>query len=326
MTHDQKSKSRVAALSVISNSLLVVFKIVTGLVIGSVSVISEAIHSGVDLLAALIAFFAVRSSGKPADKNHPFGHGKIENISGTVEALLIFAAAVWIIYEAVQKWLHPRPMDEAGWGVAVMMFSAGMNWWVSGRLFAVGKQTDSHALQADAWHLRTDVWTSLGVMIGLGTIWLGRLLFPGVNLDWVDPTAAFGVALLILRAAYELTIQAGKDLLDESLAPAEEAAIREILLAHCPPVCGFHRLRTRKAGHLRFVEVHLQVDPKMTVETSHHLTRMIIKDIERRLENATVIIHIEPCNGFCSPVCLEGCRLSPEKRERIRRKHKPKAY
>src|SRR5512136_12039 len=184
METDQR-KRRVALLSVISNTTLVVLKLAVGLAISSVSVISEAIHSGVDLIAAAIAYYSVRTSGIPADREHPFGHGKIENVSGTVEAVLIFLAAGWIIFEAVKKLLHPRPMEEAGWGIAVMLVSSAANLAVSQRLFKVGRETDSVALQADAWHLRTDVYTSAGVMLGLVAIWIGDLLIPGLNLQWV---------------------------------------------------------------------------------------------------------------------------------------------
>jgi cation diffusion facilitator family transporter len=147
-----KRKASVALLSIASNSTLVLLKIVVGVMIGSVSIMSEAIHSGVDLLAAVIAFLAVRTAGKPADQDHPFGHGKVENISGAVEALLIFLAAGWIIVEAVEKLKSPVPLDYPGWGAAVMLISAAVNILVSARLFEVGKETDSVALQADAWH------------------------------------------------------------------------------------------------------------------------------------------------------------------------------
>ncbi|MEN6375455.1 MAG: cation diffusion facilitator family transporter [Smithella sp.] len=167
-----------ALLSVISNSALVTMKFVVGLVIGSVSIISEAIHSGVDLLASIIALFSVKTSSKPADKNHSFGHGKIENISGTVESLLIFAAAGWIIYEAFQKISKPAPIDNLGWGIGVMLTSSVVNIIVLQRLFKIGRETNSIALQADAWHLRTDVYTSAGVMIGLVLMWCGQLFFP----------------------------------------------------------------------------------------------------------------------------------------------------
>ncbi len=160
----QKRKESAARLSVLSNSFLVVFKVIIGVAIGSVSIISEAIHSGVDLLAAVIAMFSVKTSSVPADERHPFGHGKIENISGFVEALLIFGAAFWIIFEALQKLNVPDVMENPQWGVGVMLFSAVMNFIVSQKLFQVGKEADSIALHADAWHLRTDVYTSAGVM------------------------------------------------------------------------------------------------------------------------------------------------------------------
>ncbi|MBU3932000.1 MAG: cation diffusion facilitator family transporter, partial [Proteobacteria bacterium] len=144
----QSRKMRVAGLSVISNTILVVLKLVVGLLIGSVSIMSEAIHSGVDLLAAVIALISVRTSSLPADTKHPFGHGKVENISGTIEALLIFVASGWIIFEAIRKLLHPRPIEYVGWGVVVMLISAAVNLVVSEMLFKVGIETDSIALQA----------------------------------------------------------------------------------------------------------------------------------------------------------------------------------
>lgn len=309
-----KRKTAVAALSVASNTTLVVFKVVVGLVIGSVSVLSEAIHSGVDLLAALIAFFAVRTSHKPADREHPFGHGKVENISGTIEALLIFVAAIWIIYEAVKKLIRPEPLEAVNLGVLVMGFSALLNFVVSEMLFRVGKATESHALQADAWHLRTDVWTSVGVMAGLALIWLGEKVFIGVHFHWLDPVAAIGVALLIIRAAFKLTLDAGKDLMDRSLTPEEEQAIHEIIVRHAPPARGFHRLRTRKGGSNRFVEFHLLVDGRMSVTVSHDLTKEITAEICRRLPGASVTIHIEPCNYVCTQKCEEGCLIDPEQR------------
>jgi cation diffusion facilitator family transporter len=248
-----KRKASVARLSVISNTTLMLLKLAVGLVIESVSVISEAIHSGMDLLAAIIALFAVKISGIPADQHHPFGHGKVENISGTVEALLIFLAAIWIIYEAVKKLLNPQPLEDVGWGVAVMLVSAIVNIIVSRMLFKVGKETDSVALQTDAWHLRTDVYTSAGVMAGLGIIWLGSFLFPGANLDWVDPVAAIFVALLIIKAAYKLTLESARDLVDVSLPLEEEDEISRIIASFTPTIRGFHRLRTRKSGQYRFL-------------------------------------------------------------------------
>jgi cation diffusion facilitator family transporter len=303
----QRRKVRVALLSVISNTTLIAIKLVVGLLIGSVSIISEAIHSGSDLLAAIIAFFSVKTSSLPADLGHPFGHGKIENISGTVEALLIFLAAAWIIFEAIRKLLHPEPIEAVGWGVGVMLVSSVVNIMVSTMLFKVGKETDSVALQADAWHLRTDVYTSAGVMIGLAVIWMGHRALPGLHLGWLDPVAAIFVALVIIKAAYELTVRSARDLVDVRLPEEEEAWIRQLIMEYRASVHGFHQFRTRKAGPFRYVEFHMLVDPQMSVEDSHRITDEITAGIETRFPNTSVTIHTEPCNGNCVGRCLEGC-------------------
>ena len=314
----QKSKENVALLSVVSNTTLVVMKLIVGILIGSVSVMSEAIHSGVDLMAAVIALFSVKTSSLPADGRHPFGHGKIENISGTVEALLIFVAAGWIIWEAVQKLLEPQPMETVGWGVAVMFFSAVANQFVARRLFKVGKETDSVALIADGWHLRTDVYTSAGVMVGLALIWSGEFLFPGRHFHWLDPVAAIGVAALIIKAAWDLTRQSAGGLMDETLPPEEEEEIRRLICSQVPMVHGFHQLRTRKAGHFRFIEVHIQVDGKMSVDTAHALNDDLVRRIKERFPQATVTVHTEPCNGQCPEKCRAGCLLTKTERDHLR--------
>lgn len=303
-----RRKSLVALLSVASNTLLVGLKIAVGLLIGSVSVMSEAIHSGVDLLAAIIAFASVRASGKPADDEHPFGHGKYENLSGAVEAVLIFAAAGWIISEALHKFLNPTPLDMLGWGVGVMLISAAANWTVSHLLMKVGKETDSIALRADAWHLRTDVYTSAGVMVGLGLIWCAKKVNPGWNLVWIDPLVAIGVAILIIKAAWHLTAEAVRDLLDVRLSRKEEEWIRERVGSR-PAARGFHGLRTRKAGPACFIEFHLIVDKEMTVADAHHLSDEIEDEIMGHFPLSDVVIHVEPCDrgSKCKPECLEGC-------------------
>ena len=310
----QKRKERVALLSVISNSFLVVFKIFIGVLIGSVAIISEAIHSAMDLLASFIAMFSVKTSHIPADEKHPFGHGKIENISGLVEAALIFVAAFWIIFEAAKKFNSPQTIELAGWGVAVMLLSAVLNFIVSRQLFKIGKESDSIALQADAWHLRTDVYTSLGVMVSLAIIWLGHWLFDDPPIHWLDPAAAIFVALFILRAAYYLTYQSIRDLMDVKLPADEEESIRNIITSHQPVVHGFHQLRTRKAGNYRFIEFHIKVDPQMTVISSHDVTRDLKQHIYEKFSQSSVTIHIEPSDGNCDAKCVAGCLLTEEKR------------
>ncbi|MFH0896282.1 MAG: cation diffusion facilitator family transporter [Bacteroidota bacterium] len=305
----QQRKQNTALLSVISNSLLVIGKLIVGVVIGSVSVISEAIHSGNDLVAAVIAFFAVRTSNKPADSKHSFGHGKYENISGAIEAILIFVAAGWIIYEAVLKLINPGEMEEVSWGILVMIVSALVNLFVSSRLFKVAKESDSIALEADAWHLRTDVYTSFGVAAGLGIYSLVRYFYPDVDVFWIDPVCAIIVALLIVRAAYDLTKKSVGGLLDESLPAEEVEVIKEIMNEHRPQLISFHDFRTRKSGADRFVEFHMVVSASMSVKESHDICDDITLKIKDKLNNTIVMIHIEPCDNSCMEKCVQHCSI-----------------
>lgn len=301
-------KISVARLSVASNITLVVLKLLVGITSGSIAIISEAIHSAVDLFAALIALFAVHTSDRPADTDHPFGHGKVENISGAIEALLIFLAAGWIIFESINKLLHPSNESfPVLLGILVMFFSSLVNIIISNRLFIVGKKTGSIALQADAWHLRTDVYTSAGVMFGLLVIWLGNMFFPTINLHWVDPLAALLVALLIIKAAWQLTAEAARDLLDGRLPEEEVIWLREYLSLPRSAVRGFHHLHTRKSGAVRFIELHLQVEGDMTVKDSHDISDTMEDEIAEQFPGSRVTIHIEPCDKKCDQLCSEGC-------------------
>ena len=309
-----RRKTGVAMLSVASNSVLILLKVAVGIVIGSVAVISEAIHSAVDLVAALIALFAVRKASAAADERHPYGHGKFENISGTIEGVLIFVAAIWIIYAAVRKLMKPNELEAPSWGVLVMLVSAIVNTIVSRRLFKVGKETDSVALQADGWHLRTDVYTSLGVMFGLLVIWVGGRIWPGARLGWIDPVVAIAVALMIIRAAYDLTKEAARDLLDVSLPEADVQWIPGFVKDNWPAVRSFHRLRTRKAGSERFIDFHLAVDDRMSVGEAHELGDEIVVAIKQRLSDSHVHIHVEPCAYQCPPTCEAGCSVPVQER------------
>jgi cation diffusion facilitator family transporter len=309
-----KRKVAVAVLSVASNSLLTVFKLVVGILIGSVAVISEAIHSGMDLTASVIAYFAVRASGRKADERHPYGHGKFENVSGVVEALLIFAAAAWIIYEAVHKLIRPQGVETPVWGVVVMFVSVALNVYVSRRLFKVGRETDSVALQADAWHLRTDIYTSVGVMLALFVVMIGKWTAPGLDLSRVDAAAGILVALLIVRAAVKLTWDSARDLLDVSLPDKDVSWMGDFISENWPVVRSFHNLQTRKAGPYRFIDFHLVVKDSMSVAQAHSLGDDIVEAIKGRLPETRVLIHIEPCDFQCGEACASGCSVPEEGR------------
>jgi cation diffusion facilitator family transporter len=277
-------KTKTARLSVISNSLLIIMKLAVGLMTRSVSIISEAIHSSMDLIAAVIAFSAVKISGTPADERHPFGHGKIENVSGVIEAVLIFVAAGWIIFEAVKKLLHPEEPGVLGLGILVMAVSAVINFFVSRRLYKVAKLTDSVALEADALHLKTDVITSAGVAIGLALMWLTGWYI-------LDPVIAILVALLIIYESWMLLRKAFFPLLDTALSDEELTKLKEILEQMD---VSYHDLRTRAAGHQRFVEFHLDVPPQETIEKIHRQCDIIEERIGREFRDISVVIHPEP--------------------------------
>lgn len=284
---ETRLKFGAALLSVASNLTLTTAKVVIGLVTGSVSVLSEGIHSGLDLTAALIATISVRLSGRPADPAHPFGHGKFENVSGTIEALLIFVAAVWIMIEATERLVHGGRIEQPSLGVVVMGLSVVMNTLVSRYLFKVARKSDSVALAADALHLSTDVYTSLGVLVGLGIMY-----FTGIHI--LDPIIAIGVAILIIKAAYELTREAFVPLLDASLPEREQKVIREAIDRYCDQFVEVHKVRTRKAGGERQVDLHLVVPESTPVVAAHMLGDKIVAEIKRCLPNITVLVHVEP--------------------------------
>ncbi len=279
-------KVSIARLSVASNTLLIAIKLAVGLISGSISILSEAIHSFMDLLAAIIAFFSVRVSDTPADETHPYGHGKFENISGVVEALLIFVAAFWIIYEAVKKMIDPEPIGSLWLGFGVMTVSAIVNAFVSARLYKVAKETESIALEADALHLKTDVLTSVGVAVGMALIWI-----TGYHI--LDPIAAILVALLILKESYDLLKKAYGPLLDVALPAGELDRITRVLENHCSDAISYHELRTRKAGNRRYIDFHLNLRPEMTVKEAHDICDLIEADILKEIPNCEVTIHVE---------------------------------
>ena len=295
-------KIAVAKLSVYSNTALVVTKLVVGVMMMSVGVISEALHSGIDLVAALVARFSVKRSAEPADSDHRFGHGKYENLSGMIEGALIFVAAAVIIFEASRRLINPLEVEFLGAGMAVMGFSAVLNLYVSRKLMAVAKRTDSLALEADALHLRTDVWTSVGVFIALVAIFL-----TGERL--IDPIIALFVALFIIRAAYDITTRSSSGLLDVSLPDSEMKEIERIMNEHSSEYVDFHKLRARKTGSERQIDLHLTVPSDLSVKDSHDLAEHLERDIKVTLPRTTIVIHVEPCDKAC-----EKCRL----RERSR--------
>lgn len=289
------AKSRAALMSIISNTTLIITKCVVAFMTGSVSILSEALHSSLDLAAAVMAFFSVRAADKPADSVHPFGHGKFESVSGASEGILIILASGLIVREAWLRMISSEVeiIKSPLAGAAVMGLSVIVNIIVSRRLMRVAKKTDSIALEADAWHLLTDVYTSGGVLVGM------IVLFIGQKLNWhfaqhLDPILAIAVALVILRAGWDITRQSYHHLVDRSMPEEEQKALVALLQEHYGQFINFHSLRTRQAGNQRHIDFHLLLPPQMPLEQAHDLCDHLETDIHTLLPTSEVLIHMEP--------------------------------
>jgi cation diffusion facilitator family transporter len=281
-------KSRAAGLSIVSNATLIVLKIVAGAVTGSIAIITEAIHSSIDLLASVVAYFSVRKADEPADASHPYGHEKVENLAAAIEGLLIMVGAGIIIFESVRRLIDVAEVDSLGFGIGVIAFSAVANVGVSAYLSRQARVTDSPALEGDAAHLRTDALTSLGVLVAL-------VLVEATGVQELDPATALVVAAVIIYAGVRILSRSSRVLVDEALPDSELAAVREAIEAHgAPEVIGFHKLRARRAGSRRYIDLHVQFRRGTTLRRAHELTHELQGEIRGRIRGADVLIHLEP--------------------------------
>lgn len=287
MTTDEITlKRRTACLSVLSNTLLVIGKLSIGILTGTVSLISEAIHSGVDLLAAAIACLAVRKSCLPPDQDHDYGHGKVENVSAAFESLLIIVAALSILYEAVGKFFHPQVPESLNLAIFIMLASSLINAIVSARLYYVGEKTGSEALKADGMHLRADVWTSAAVMAGI-------FLMKVTGWAILDPLIACLVALGILRVGYKMCRRSYDDLTDASLSDDEESKIGHIIM-ETPGVKGYHHLRTRISGSETIMDFHLELDRTLPLSQAHAISDKVESALQKKYGPCDPMIHLDP--------------------------------
>ncbi|MBU8877980.1 cation diffusion facilitator family transporter [Bacillus sp. FJAT-29790] len=283
------NSSKIAFLSVLSNSFVVVLKIIVGLFTGSVAVLSEAIHSSLDLMASLIAFFSVRISNRPADKVHPYGHGKVENLSGTIETLLIFIAGIWIIYECIHKLINPEPIQLPLLGIVVMLLGAVINFVVSKIVRRTADKTKSVAMKSNAIHLLTDVYTSLGVAVSL-------LLVSLTGWYFLDPIIGIILAVYIMFEASKLMKESFPPLMDARLSPDEERNLMKLIESYKEEYIEYHDFRTRRSGRYEYVDFHLVVPSHYSIETAHELCNQIEEDINHLFTHAQVLIHLEPEN------------------------------
>lgn len=280
------TKRQAASLSIISNSILIVFKLISGILMGSISVISEAIHSSIDLIASLIAFFSIKKSSEAEDSEHPFGHGKYENVSGFVEAILILFAAIIIVYEAITKLVNGSKVENIWSGILVMFVASSVNLIISLILLRISKKTDSIALEADAMHLLTDVFTSLGVFAGL-------ILLKFTGWKPFDALTALFVACLIGKTSIGLIKKSMVDLVDSTLPPDEIDKIVQVLNNHSE-IISYHRLRTRKSGSTREIDIHVILREDTSLLQAHNICDLVENEIKSIFPGSYVMIHTEP--------------------------------
>jgi cation diffusion facilitator family transporter len=297
-----RTKSGAAGLSIASNALLIAIKLAAGAITGSIAILTEAIHSLIDLVASVVAFISVRKADEPADADHPYGHEKVESLAATIEGLLILLGAAIIIYEATHRLVVGAQVETLGVGIAVMGFSVLANLAVSTVLSRQAKAHDSPALEGDAAHLRTDALTSAGVVVGL-------VLVKVTGNSAFDSITALAVAAAIVVAGVRIIRRSSGVLVDEALPDEEmdriEAAIAS---ARTPEVAGYHKLRARRAGARRYIDLHVQYRSGTSLERAHELAHAMRDSIEADVTRAEVLIHVEPETSLRDP---ERARSGP---------------
>ncbi|HWO15260.1 MAG TPA: cation diffusion facilitator family transporter [Solirubrobacterales bacterium] len=290
-----RTKSGAAGLSIASNSILIGLKLAAGAITGSIAILTEAIHSLIDLVASVVAFVSVRKADEPADAEHPYGHEKVENLAATIEGMLILVGAGIIVYEATRRLVTGAEVELLGVGIGVMGFSVVANLVVSTILYRQAAAHDSPALEGDAAHLRTDAMTSAGVLVGLALVEItGDAAF--------DSITALFVAAAIVVAGIRIIRRSSGVLVDEALPPKEMDRIEAaIAAARTPEVAGYHKLRARQAGSRRHIDFHVQYRSGTSLERAHELAHAMRAEIEAEIPHAEVLIHAEPETSFHDP-------------------------
>lgn len=275
--------------SISSNALLLAMKLVTGVLTGSASILSEAAHSATDLVASVVAFVAVRGSISPPDESHNYGHGRFENIASVFEGVILLGVGGWVIFGAINSILNGAELELLGLGIGVMAVSALANLFVSRWLLRVARETDSRALEAEGYNLRTDVWGAAGVALGL---------VAALATGWavLDPIIAALIGLVILWTALRLISRSTRVLLDESLPPSELEVVERVIegeIRNEEAIQSYHKLRARKSGPQRHIDFHLQLKAETTLGEAHKISDGLEERIRRNLPNSDVLIHLE---------------------------------
>ena len=278
-------KSKVASISVMAAVVLVSMKLLVGVATGSLGILSEALHSALDFLAALITWVSVKLSDKPADSDHNFGHGKIENFSALLEALLLLATCAWIVYEALSRLFSGNTHIDVGvWSYVVVIASIAIDSWRSRELMRAAKKYKSQALEADALHFSTDILSSFVVLLGLVCANFGYF--------FADSVAALGVALIVIWVSLRLSMRAVNSLLDKAPEGLHESV--EKIISGVDGVVCLHDLRVRSVGPEYEIDVNVHVDPKLSLVDAHDISERVERAVSQKLGNIIINVHIEP--------------------------------
>ncbi len=278
---------------------LIVLKIIAGLISGSISVFAQLTDSLLDLFAGVLSFVAVRIAIRPADEEHPFGHGKVEDIAGMVQGVLIFVAAGMIVYASVLRIIHKTGLQLAEAGIGVMVVSMIASLGLSRYLLRVSNITGSIVLEANARNIQGDIYSAAAVLVGL-------LLVRVTGVVILDPLVAIAVAVYLVKLAYETARKPFLGLVDASLPRAEQAVIESCLAVYGKQVVGFHELRTRRSGSQRHIDLHLVMSKYVSLEYAHQMCDLLEQDIKSKLPRSNITIHIEPCDGNCKKCALNS--------------------
>lgn len=276
-------------------------KLAAALITGSISILAQMADSFLDILSVALTFMFVLMASKPADREHPFGHGKLENISAGAQAILIFGAGAAIVFSAVQKIINGIVVEQPETGVAVMAVSAAFSLLLTRKLRRTAEVTDSPALAAIAQNIRADVLSAGGVLFGMAAIYLS-----GGRLAVLDPILALLVSFFIFRSGYTVLRQSVGALIDTRLPAEEEKLIHDTILQHNTQLVGVHELRSRKSGSHRYVDLHLVMPKDASVEQAHDICDHLEHDLASKLSNLNVTIHVEPCDNGCA-ACELAC-------------------
>ena len=278
---------------------LIAIKVVVSWLTSSISILAQATDSLLDLFAAIITFSAIRIADKPADAEHPYGYGKVEDVAGAIQGILIFIAGGLIIYSAIGRIIKGSSIELVEGGIAVMVISIVVSIFLSRHLLRISRTTGSVALEANARNIATDVYSASAVLVGLVVVRF-------TNLNAIDSMIAIGVAVYILKVAVDTIRKPISGLLDESLPSSQQTVIEDCLRKHSHEVSGFHALRTRRAGSQSYVDLHLVMAWDISLEQAHQICDQVEAEIQSALREASVTIHAEPCKDECeqcSAIC-----------------------